>query len=620
MRSFSGCLTCRHRKVKCDEARPDCGPCTKSSRKCEYVERTVFRNFEGYTPSKRKQHGKTRPSSKPVLREEQTWLDVPRKLTFVNVEDPFHIPQSPEDLHETHAVGGAEEDKIGLNEPIDEATSHILSQTPSSGPHHGDTESSPLTSVEPSPRPDIGTEAKIDPNILALHLLRRFKEGPGLWMDLFDTGAYFSSKLPVMAATRPLLKSAACALAAKHLYRLGVSWNDTKQFALRALRKSHFPSQLGDIDWRYQSARFYGQALDHLNTTIDSHPFEDDSTNREEIFAAVAVLCTYELMDAPGTAWKAHLSALPLFTPRAEVASTASPVVIPRTAISGPIFWSLARQDLLCSFISETLTRLDLKNMKLWQHAGLATDGQGLLFSFEPPSFANPRISADIEEDTKSNELTWILGKIANYIVSGDALVPEDFSLPPGQRPTLGIAQELILERWTELMNELQQWFRSLPSTFRACSRTKASHSVGTHDDLVLDGFEQSWYDLPLCAATMQSYHQANIILLVNRPQESTAIRSTISARLCSYRQIQEQATYHAKQICSISLANPTDPVRINSVHALFVAGQVFHKREEQNVVLHLLSDIEHDLGWTTSYYIQRLVDEWANIENNDPD
>ncbi|KAI1737919.1 hypothetical protein F4680DRAFT_460241 [Xylaria scruposa] len=618
MRSFSGCLTCKRRKVKCDEVKPDCGPCNKSSRKCEYAERTVFRNFEGCTPSTRKRHSKTRTSSKPVPREDQTWLDVPRNLEFINVEDPLDMLQSPENLHENHTRGGAEQDEIRLNEPIDDTTLQILYQIPSPESHGGDAESSPSTSVESSLRPDDGVEDKTDPNILALHLLRHFKEGPGLWIDLFDTSAYFSSKLPVMAATRPFLKSAACALAAKQLYRLGAVWGDTRQFPLGVPRKSHIASQIADIDWRYQSAKFYGQALDHLKTAIDAHHFEDVSSEREELFAAVAVLCTYELMDAPGTAWKAHLSALPLFTRTAT--SAASSEVNPRTPISGPVFWSLARQDLLCSFVSETLTRLDVKNMKLWQHAGLVTDGQGLLLPFGSPSFANPRISPDIEEDTKSNELTWLLGKIANHIVSGDAPVPEDFSLPPGQKSTLGVAQELLQERWAKLMNELQQWFRSLPSTFRACSRTKASHPLGAHQNLVLDGFEQSWYDLPLCAATMQSYHQANILLLVNKPQESTAIRSTISARLHSYREIQKQAMYHAKQICSISLASPTDPVRINSVHALFVAGQVFHKSEEQSVVLHLLSDIEHDLGWTTSYYIKRLVNEWANVENNESD
>lgn len=40
-------------------------------------------------------------------------------------------------------------------------------------------------------------------------------------MDLFDLGMYFGSYVPVKALSNPLLKSAACAYAAKQLGRVG---------------------------------------------------------------------------------------------------------------------------------------------------------------------------------------------------------------------------------------------------------------------------------------------------------------------------------------------------------------------------------------------------------------
>ncbi|KAG5764994.1 hypothetical protein H9Q72_006928 [Fusarium xylarioides] len=39
----SGCLTCRARKVKCDEAKPVCDNCTRLQRQCTYKPRRVFR-------------------------------------------------------------------------------------------------------------------------------------------------------------------------------------------------------------------------------------------------------------------------------------------------------------------------------------------------------------------------------------------------------------------------------------------------------------------------------------------------------------------------------------------------------------------------------------------------
>lgn len=255
--------------------------------------------------------------------------------------------------------------------------------------------------------------------------------------------------------------------------------------------------------------------------------------------------------------------------------------------------------------------------MRLWQNAGLAADEYGFLLPFSPPNSADVRTLADVEEDTKANELTWLLGKIANYLTSGDALNPEDYALPRGQRPIIGVTQEQLLERWNMLLTELQNWHASLPPTFGASARTKAA-SRTRHQHDISSIFDQIWYDLPLCAATIQSYHMANILLLVNRPQESTAIRSTVSARLKSYRHIQSGVFHHAQEICGISLANPTDPVRINSLHSLFVAGQVFHEDPEQNAVLELLSGIERDLGWTTSYHTAKLIDEWTRGRNVD--
>lgn len=258
--------------------------------------------------------------------------------------------------------------------------------------------------------------------------------------------------------------------------------------------------------------------------------------------------------------------------------------------------------------ISETQTRLDLRDVRLWQNAGLATTEDGTLVPFSPLCSADIRTSADVEEDTKSNELTWLIGKLSNHLTSGDAINPLDYALPHGQRPTVGVTQERLLERWKMLVAEFAKWHQSLPATFKPYARTPY-----TTDQLesCFNSFEQIWYELPICAATMQNYHMAMILLLVNQPQECTFIRSTVSARLNSYRKVQQDVHRYAKEICGISLADPSDPVRANSVQALFVAGQVFHREGEQQAVLKLLEDVERDLGWTTRFHRAKLVDEW---------
>ncbi|RYP43192.1 hypothetical protein DL768_010044 [Monosporascus sp. mg162] len=325
----------------------------------------------------------------------------------------------------------------------------------------------------------------------------------------------------------------------------------------------------------------------------------------------------YELMDPPGVAWRAHLSALPLFIPHPDTESeAASTVTIPRNAIKGPIFWSLARQDILCACVGETQTRLKLEDMRFWHNVGLSNSENCFQLPFSPGSFADSHGSPDIEEDAKASELVWILSEIINFITSGDALDPKDYSRPPGQRPTIGVTQEQLLMRWHSIIIELERWHASLPKSFTPKARASVVGNDVSPSGTDFDNFQQIWYDLPACAATMQCYHMACIILmLANRPQESTAIRSIVSARLQSYRQDQQRAYYHAQELCGIALAEASDSVRIHSVQPLFVAGQVFHREEDQRAVIDLLSGIENDLGWLTAYYIQKLKDEWHTVE-----
>ncbi|RGP67478.1 hypothetical protein FLONG3_8499 [Fusarium longipes] len=520
--------------------------------------------------------------------QDHVWVEVPDELHFILIEDPY-AEQDGTVIDTTVSTEETSESTYLTAEFLEGDDSFVVDDEPF------------VEDCCPQATPD---SYAVDSRLATLHLIKHYKEGPGTWFDIFDTGCYFSGKVPVKAATSPLLKSSICAIAAKHLYRLNKNKPPSPSSTIRQSSLWH------SYDWRYESAKHYDEAIHHLKNAVDLQTYESNLSEKEDMLAAVAILCIYELMDAPGTAWRAHLSALPLFKQTEDTSNVASPIVIPRTAIQGPILWSLARQDLLCSFISETQTRLDLKDHRLWQNAGLATTEDGTLMPFSPLCSADIRTSADIEEDTKSNELTWLIGKLSNHLTSGDAINPTDYALPHGQRPSIGVTQERLLERWNMLMSEFKKWHESLPSTFTPYARTPYPAGDSSSQSCFAE-FEQIWYELPICAATMQNYHMAMILLLVNRPQESTFVRSTVSARLTSYRRVQEDAHHYAKEICGISLADPSDPVRANSVQALFVAGQVFYEKEKQQAVLKLLEDVEMDLGWTTRFHRAKLVDEW---------
>lgn len=148
-----------------------------------------------------------------------------------------------------------------------------------------------------------------------------------------------------------MLKYAACALAAKHLSRTEHTQSATA--SLRSLARSlSRVSQPGtQATWAYQAAQYYSRALGLLKKAMRLPSFADETAESPEtvnMFAAVAILGTYELMDAPAKGWPAHLDALPMFT-STSAATACSPTAFPRTTIKGSAFWNLVRLDLNCA-------------------------------------------------------------------------------------------------------------------------------------------------------------------------------------------------------------------------------------------------------------------------------
>ncbi|KAJ3538877.1 hypothetical protein NM208_g5710 [Fusarium decemcellulare] len=105
----SGCLTCRSRKVKCDEGRPTCHNCTRLERQCVYQARRSQRRLET-TPSSRspadssdaRRPGRqsetqdTSPPELPTTRATQTKgiIETSPSAHQASSEDPFLYPDS----------------------------------------------------------------------------------------------------------------------------------------------------------------------------------------------------------------------------------------------------------------------------------------------------------------------------------------------------------------------------------------------------------------------------------------------------------------------------------------------------------------------------------------------
>ncbi|CAO2657421.1 Nn.00g035470.m01.CDS01 [Neocucurbitaria sp. VM-36] len=100
MRSRTGCLTCRQRKLKCDEKKPVCGQCTKASRDCVPSSGIVFRHQHNASmngdESGDENSLKGFYAYKNTFENDTVWMDIPKNVTFINTTNPYLDPSTPD--------------------------------------------------------------------------------------------------------------------------------------------------------------------------------------------------------------------------------------------------------------------------------------------------------------------------------------------------------------------------------------------------------------------------------------------------------------------------------------------------------------------------------------------
>ena len=117
-----------------------------------------------------------------------------------------------------------------------------------------------------------------------------------------------------------------------------------------------------------------------------------------------------------------------------------------------------------------------------------------------------------------------------------------------------------------------------------------------------------------VCAAALQLYHFARILLLLNKPIESqdASMYGGGGGRIKSYRSIPSEALKHAHQIVGIALGRPHPAVRVEMLLPLYIAGMCLEADEERRVLLELLRAIEQDTGCSTEGRCVELMAEWG--------
>ncbi|KAK3297930.1 uncharacterized protein B0H64DRAFT_458548 [Chaetomium fimeti] len=211
LRSRNGCLTCRSRHVKCDEARPICGNCQKSNRDCRQVEHQEapirFHDMRRYARASRS------GSKTPESSSNSSGRSPPSPIQRENGHD--------------HRLRGRRADSVGgrstpgqvvASPPFTAAPMISIAQLVHPQPASPDFfVSSPWPSVvDPAP----AIPASSPPKALARHeaaLLHHYSAHLGRWLDCTDASRQFTLKIPALAKTCPVLLEAVMSFAARHM-------------------------------------------------------------------------------------------------------------------------------------------------------------------------------------------------------------------------------------------------------------------------------------------------------------------------------------------------------------------------------------------------------------------
>ena len=482
-------------------------------------------------------------------------------------------------------------------------------------------------------------------------LLRHFVDVMAPWMDVFDLDAYFTRIIPLKASGNAMLRSAIAAVAAKRIAQTpkDLSGQDGVVSLMAALSYD-VASGHKSIDWFYQAASHYDRGLTHLRCSLqrwanrmqdtstspaagdDVHlrdragaskrrrlaPKRTEDTDLEDLLAAVSVLNLYESLDTdaptalnPSQHSDGFQSLLQdAVRPPDRVGSGDNASALHPRRGGRAAFWNFAQYDIATAWANHTTTRLDPEQLDLFRVAGLPLPKS----SDVSPSAMNycgglfEGLDAQ-REDVISYTLIWLTIKIVNFVAPHQQPYSEghDLSLRPkivesGSSSTKSSRSQT----WHELFEFLDTWHRELPMTFEPY----ASVPLDPHEKSENLDFSKLFFSIPLCAAALQLFHFAKILLILNQPMLQGD--GNPAKRLRAFRNASEDSVFHSRQICGIALGRPSPSVQRQMVQSLYLAGLCFEAQIDQDVVLRVLRDIEASTGCSTRSQIEALEVEWG--------
>ncbi|EME81783.1 uncharacterized protein MYCFIDRAFT_138994 [Pseudocercospora fijiensis CIRAD86] len=645
--SERACDRCRERRVKCDKRQPTCLRCEKLGKPCPGYDKKRKFVDEGITLRKKYQNSGDHASGNehvaaPVYITAQASATPSTNSPAVK-STAQNAPSGPASLP-PNRVAGIDTARFAQSAASPSTPSHALPALPldplTEAMLLADTPAQiPLADADPmlddmwkaqtfDPEffdlqpdayysaagntcgflpnvPEIVDESQLTTSALITHerdhemayLIRHFTESIGPWMDLFDRDKHFTHLVPLKALRDALLRNAIAAVAAKQLGRT----KGTKPFTYQQSQKPSAMEVLEDsnVDWFYKAANYYDKAIAFSRQYLQavsgglSNPPSPDAqmaasmANSDDLIVAVSIFSLYESLDNFDTGWLQHLaglkSLLKAMSPSQQMENQVSPSLTVGRLAS---FWNFARADYQAAYLNRQTTLLDTDDMALWNSCGLEVQHDGSLYKSPEHIKDDPRHCRVLAE-LVAHTLLWLVLRVMNYLTSDENSTARQ-------------------SQWEQLSRQLDHWYGNLPATFQPVAQIRHPASGRTSRSQLTEAF----FSIDVCAASLQLYHFARILLLLHRP--INVERSAFRNRLKAYREVSTEAIRHAHEIIGIALGRPQPAIRVEMLLPLSTAGACLEENDERKAVLELLRAIEKDTGCATGLRCRELMQEWG--------
>ncbi|KAF4339600.1 Zn 2cys6 transcription factor [Fusarium beomiforme] len=456
-----------------------------------------------------------------------------------------------------------------------------------------------------------------------LCLLRHYSDCIAPWMDLLYRYEVFSREVLTLARDHPILRYAACAVAAKQLGQMRCP-------TLRGKTQEHIATNIarGRLGFIWYGIKYYEKAIQTLVKSIT--PRGRTTTNNETSPAVslsqgdlmvraegedpivrllgTCILIQYEHLSANRDAWSGHLTGFAKLLDLIEDGRLLQPYptfeqVYPWTKDIMEVkagFWNFVVNDLEESFIAHRQTRIDSENLALWRNMGLLIEDDGSL-----SLTSSPNSLTTTPEHARDKILSYTLIRLLCKLVDYIAISPSQARTTGRERPN-----------FEHLQSQFDRWFQMVSPSFHHDGEFFTDQS---NDEVGASKLfrREIWFSNDLCSVTMMYYRMARMLLLINHPPN--LIPPTFLSNggapfdlLRVFREIEDKLQFHASEVTAIVRGTPHDAVKLRAIQPLYVAGRCCKDMDDRKVLLHMLTEIQDNLGIATGYRIKELLQEWG--------